>query len=207
MCKSDRIEPKIILASTSPRRRELLESIGVAFTVKTNEIDESTRSGETPKDYVQRLANQKAEAVRQGLPEEKKHTTMVIAADTSVVIDQLILGKPSDQREASAMLKRLSGRAHEVLTGFAVLQGSEKIIQTVRTKIKFRLLSDQEIRAYVKTGEPMDKAGAYAIQGEGKAFVDTIDGSYTNVVGLPLDEIQRVLKNWEPKIEFKKLDR
>lgn len=180
----------IILASKSPRRQELLKLLGVDFTIHTADIDETMDPALPPEQEVARVGEEKAEAVAAQCASED----IVIAADTIVVVDGQILGKPRSEADAVRMLSLLSGRRHEVMTGLTVLQGGYMQRCVVRTGIEFRTLSDCELRAYVATGEPMDKAGAYGIQGKCAIFVDKIDGDYNNVVGLPVAAIYRELK-------------
>lgn len=180
--------PPLYLASTSPRRRELLAQLGLSFHVLKGEVDETPRAGESPATYVERLAREKAAAGLANAPDG-----VIIAADTSVVVDGVILGKPSSLEEAMTMWHRLSGREHEVLTGLAVGNAMRMDSQVVATRVRFRSLSDTEMRAYWLSGEPRDKAGGYAIQGVGAVFVTGIDGSYSNVVGLPLAETAALL--------------
>jgi septum formation protein len=182
----------LILASASPRRKELLKSIRVPFIVVPAEIDELLKDGEDPEAHVQRLAHEKAFEIS-----KKYRQSWVLGADTIVVIDGRILGKPSDEAEAVEMLSILSGRTHIVFTGYAIVNSGYpemKIVACARSEVFIRTLSKAEIQSYVLTGEPMDKAGAYAIQGVGAAIVERIYGSYTNVVGLPLCEVARDLK-------------
>ncbi|MFP5430263.1 MAG: Maf family protein [Gammaproteobacteria bacterium] len=180
--------PPLFLASTSPRRRELLQQLGLAFSVLNVAVDESVREGERPGDYVVRLAREKAAAGLAALNEG-----VVVAADTSVVLDDQVLGKPASEVDAMAMWERLSGRMHRVLTGVAVGDGRHVEAVLVSTRVHFRPLSRTEMEAYWRSGEPADKAGGYAIQGLGAVFVDAIEGSYTNVVGLPLSETAALL--------------
>ena len=175
----------LILASASPRRRELLATLGIDFVVRIPEVDESLNPGEAPRSFAERLAREKAAAVA--------CNGVVIAADTIVVHAGKILGKPSEMSEARGMLTTLSGQAHEVITGVCVAGATRVEVFSVVTKVKFRQLTDLEIAAYVATGEPMDKAGSYAIQGGAASMIRTIEGSYTNVVGLPLCELYEVL--------------
>ena len=184
--------PDLVLASASPRRRELLSGLGLRFTVRSSEIDETPRPGEPPGAYVLRLAQEKARAASR--PGE-----LVLAADTSVVIGGEILGKPRDDADAARMLGLLSGREHEVLTGVAVLEtpetGAGRLAAGVdRTVVRVAPLSREEIFWYVATGEPRDKAGAYAIQGLGALFVEAVTGNYSNVVGLPVPTVYRLFK-------------
>jgi septum formation protein len=175
--------PRLVLASSSPRRAEILATTGWQFEVLPVDLDESRHSDEDAVDYVRRLALAKAEQAARHSP----HVT-ILGADTVVVIDEQILGKPRDEENARAMLGTLNGRWHKVLTGIALVNHSRsktKVSYEV-TEVKFADLSDDEIRWYVSTGEPMDKAGAYAIQGLGARFIEGIRGDYFNVVGLPL---------------------
>ncbi|RME39859.1 MAG: septum formation inhibitor Maf [Deltaproteobacteria bacterium] len=181
----------IILASASPRRRELLERIGIHVKVVPAHIDETSLAGETPDEHVRRLSRAKAESVAAGQPDGR----FFIGSDTVVVLDGRILGKPVDRNEAAAMLRALSGKRHQVWSGFAVHDRTRGLTLdgAVCTEVEFRTLNPQEIDGYIETGEPMDKAGAYAIQGIGTFMVRQIHGSYTNVVGLPLAELLDVL--------------
>jgi septum formation protein len=178
----------LVLASASPRRRELLARLGVRFTVRAADIDETPRPGEAPGVYVLRLAQEKARAAAR--PGE-----LVLAADTTVVVDGEILGKPTDDADAARMLRLLSGREHEVLTGVAVVElEPERMVSAVeRTAVRMAPLSPEEIEWYVDTGEPRDKAGAYAIQELGSLFVTGVAGNQTNVVGLPVPVVYRLL--------------
>ena len=177
----------LILASASPRRAELLQQVGVSFTVRTANIDESRRGQETAADYVQRLARSKALAVAQTLTAHEQGQ-VILAADTTVAIGEHILEKPRDEADFSRMMHLLSGTWHEVLTGVAVWCEGELQSQVVTTRVRFMHLSEDDIRRYWATVEPCDKAGGYAIQGRGAAFIPEIQGSYSNVVGLPLVE-------------------
>lgn len=191
--KSDASKPRIILASKSPRRRQLLEQINLDCHVVAVDVDEQVLANEPARDYVQRLAQRKAEAGR----ELSDRSLAVIGADTSVCIDGEILGKPVDVDDAVGMLGRLSGRTHQVLTGVAVLSAGpdSRCVSTVSVSdVQFRRLAKAEITAYCASAEPMDKAGAYAIQGKAAVFVASLSGSYTGVVGLPLFELDGLLK-------------
>lgn len=182
----------LILASASPRRKDLLESIGVRFEVIPSEVEESFFPFETPCEGVKRLSFEKAREVSLNNP-----GYWTLGADTVVVVEDEILGKPVDKEEAKKMLTRLNGRVHEVYTGFALLNSEfdqEKVTGFARSEVFIRELSFDEIVEYVDSGEPMDKAGSYAIQGLGAALVQSVNGSYTNVVGLPLCEVARELK-------------
>ncbi len=183
----------LTLASGSPRRRELLLSLGFVFDVRSADLDEAVEPAELPERYVARLSCAKAEAVRGARGSAPR--SVVLAADTTVVLGGRILGKPSDPEEARSMLRALSGQSHRVLTGVTVLpwQG-EPCTEVVETAVTFTNLSETQIAWYVATEEPLDKAGAYAIQGRGGAFVRRISGSYSNVVGLPLSETVALLE-------------
>jgi septum formation protein len=181
---TSRAPQRFVLASASPRRRELLSQLGLLFDVDAAHLDETEREGEAPSAYVERLALEKAAAVA------GRHSgRVVLAADTTVALGADILGKPRDDAEAAQMLSRLSGRVHEVFTGIAA-SGRSRV---VRTAVRFKALTPQEIAWYVATGEPRDKAGAYAVQGKAGAFVEALDGSPTNVIGLPLVETLALL--------------
>ncbi len=177
-----------MLASQSPRRREILRLAGIPFTVRVADVDESVLDGESPADYVQRLAEAKACAV-EAAPGET-----VLGADTTVVIDGEILAKPADAADARRMLARLSGRRHEVLTGVCLRRGVTATCEFVTTGVVFAPLTAAEIDEYVASGEPMDKAGAYAIQGLASKFVERIEGDYFNVMGLPVALVYRRLR-------------
>ena len=185
-----RNDEQLILASASPRRRYLLEQAGLQFAVIPSDFDEASVSTCPPGDYVRILAEAKADDIARQHP-----AAWVIGADTTVVIDGRILGKPGDMDQARRMLHRLSGQRHQVHTGYAVgcLARSRRRSATVTTDVEFKRLSDAEIEWYLQTGEPFDKAGAYAIQGIGTFLVRRINGSYTNVVGLPVCEVIEVL--------------
>ncbi len=173
-----------MLASASPRRRELLASLGLTFTVEPADVDESVLPGEGPAELVSRLAAAKVEALAGSYP-----GSLVIAADTTVVVDGRVINKPSDANENAEFLRRLSGSSHDVLTGHAFRLGDMAESRVVRTRVRFRELTSGEIERYVVSGEGMDKAGGYAIQGLGAAHVAEIEGSYTNVVGLCLPTV------------------
>ena len=182
---------RIILASSSPRRKELLQSVGIKLEVIAPSSDESLLLNENPKDYALRLASEKAISVSRNLD----GAFLVIGADTIVVVDDEILGKPANEEEARSMLSRISGRAHHVLTAFSIAQPKNEILhsEVVDTRVRVKTLEPEEIEGYIKTGEPMDKAGAYGIQGIGAFMIKGIEGSYTNVVGLPLFEVLEAL--------------
>jgi septum formation protein len=181
------MEEMIILASQSPRRRELLERAGIRFAVRVADVDESVREGEAPQTYVRRLAAQKAMAVR------REGEECVLAADTTVVLGEEILGKPADAADAARMLRALAGRSHEVITGICLRRGGEIYIDAAVTVVHFAPMTEGEIAAYVATGEPMDKAGGYGIQGLASRYVTGIEGCYFNVVGLPVSLVCRYL--------------
>ena len=179
----------LILASASPRRAELLTTAGISFESLPVHIDETQLDGEAASDHVRRLAEEKA---RMALA--KRGDAVVLGADTVVVVDERILGKPKDPEHAAAMLRALAGRSHEVLTGVAVLRADRPPrVAVERTRVWMAALGNDEIAWYVATGEPMDKAGAYAIQGLASRFVERIEGSYSNVVGLPVALVYRLL--------------
>ena len=181
--------PEIILASGSPRRRELLRSLGWKFRVIVPEIDESIGK-ESPLQAVERLAMEKARAVSGMF-----HEDLVIAADTIVVIEGRILGKPENSSRAIEMLSMLNNRTHEVITGLAVCWGSSRSVSSEITKVTFRKMNTSDLSTYVSTGEGLDKAGAYAIQGRGSLLVKNISGCYFNVVGLPLFRLSKIMED------------
>jgi septum formation protein len=178
----------LVLASNSARRQQILTAAGIPFTVRAPQIPEQRRAGESPINYVRRLAEHKAFAVSM-TPDE-----VVLAGDTVVVVDEHILEKPRDQADALRMLRLLSGRDHEVVTGICLRTASRTIVDTAVTRVHFVELSGAEVDAYVASGEPMDKAGAYAIQGLASRFIDRVEGGYFNVVGLPMSLVYRYLK-------------
>ena len=187
----------IVLASGSARRRELLQQVGVDFEVKVFEIDESCIPDEIPRDYVHRLAEAKARAAQLHLPTD----CVVIAADTTVTIGGRILGKPVDQHDAFAMWRQLSGQTHQVLTGVAVACGDRLLSSVVATSVHMLALTSTQMQAYWDTGEPLGKAGGYAIQGRAAAFIPRIEGSYSNVVGLPLVETLKLLQQIQSTVD------
>ena len=184
----------IVLASSSPRRRRLLLELGVRFSVRVPDVDEQPLPGELPGPHVRRLALAKARAVAREL-EPGRGAQWVVGADTVVVLDGRILGKPRDAGDAEDMLARLSGRTHEVLTGVALVpaEGGRASTAVVRSRVEMKPFGDAVIRRYVAGGEPLDKAGAYAVQGHGRHLVARVSGSLTNVVGLPLERLRRLL--------------
>jgi len=181
--------PVLRLASVSPRRRELLTQIGVPHVVTGAHIDESVQPGERPHDYVQRMARTKAQTVR-----ELDLSLPVLGADTTVVLDGRVFGKPADRADALRMLGLLSGRTHEVLTAVALASTEGLSMRVSVSAVRFRAITTDEIAAYWKTGEPQDKAGAYAIQGLGAVFVELLSGSFSGVMGLPLFETSELLR-------------
>lgn len=190
---------QLILASASPRRRELLTQIGLRFEVVVTDVDESRLTGESPDAYVERLAISKAQAGHRG-------AGVAIGSDTIVLVDDEILGKPGGPKEGKAMLQRLSGRSHQVKTGVAVHDSERTESVVVTTRVMFRDISEAEIDAYVQTGEGRDKAGGYGIQGIGSIFASSIEGSYSAVVGLPLAETEALLRmlnvdTWRARID------
>ena len=183
----------IVLASRSPRRSELLAAAGISFEVLAADIDETPHTNEAPEAYVERLAIEQASAVLALRP-----GTTVIGADTTVVIDGQILGKPADAQDATDMLRLLQGRPHDVFTGVAVASASGVLAAVAHTRVWFGVMTDEDISWYVASGQPMDKAGAYGIQGLASRFIDRIDGSYTNVVGLPVAVVFSILNQEQP---------
>ncbi len=193
---------KLILASGSPRRAEILRNAGISFEVRAAHVDESRRVEETSGDYVRRVALAKARAVAAQVSlEGRSGRAIIIGADTVVVVENGILGKPTSSKNAREMLLRLSGRTHEVRTGLALLRLpdlAERIAEEI-TQVEFAPLSEEEIDDYIASGEPNDKAGAYAIQGRGGRFVTHVDGCYFNVMGLPLSRLYALLREWDWK--------
>ena len=184
-------EPRILLASASPRRSELLRQVGIAHEVRPVDVDESVREGEAPSAYVLRLAESKAAALWQQLAAADRRP--VLAADTTVALEGEIFGKPASLAEARSMLGRLSGRTHEVHTAIAVLHTAGAAARVNSSSVTFRVLTPAEIDAYWRTGEPADKAGGYAVQGRAAAFISHISGSYSGIMGLPLYETWELL--------------
>ncbi|HKX84093.1 MAG TPA: Maf family protein [Pyrinomonadaceae bacterium] len=184
--------PKLILASGSPRRSEIMNSVGWEFVKSVPDIDESERPGEPPEEYVRRLAKEKAEAVAARHPGE-----IILAADTTVVINDSIVGKPTDLADARRMIEMLSGNWHEVLTGVAVASNGETQVEMQRTRVKFAEMTDEEIDFLVEKGDPLDKAGAYAVQAQAALFIEGIEGDYWNVVGLPISLVYELVMEAE----------
>jgi len=188
---------KIILASKSPRRKQLLKSIKLKFEVVVSDFNEDLIVEKNPKKLVEKISKQKAKTVA------KKHkNAIIIAADTTVVLDGGIIGKPGSKKDAIEILKKLSNRSHEVITGFTVLDSKTKKIVTksVVSKVYFKKLTEKEILAYIKTGEPMDKAGAYGVQDRAGAFIEKIEGDFFNVVGLPIFNVCKALLKFDINI-------
>jgi septum formation protein len=189
------IAPLVILASASPRRRELLNLVGIVHEVRPADIDESYRAGETPRQHAERLAREKASAVM--LPD-----VVAIGSDTIVVVDGDVLGKPRNRAHAAEMLRRLSGRSHVVITGVAVRWRGRIASGLEEVGVTFRALGDADIQRYIDTGEPMDKAGAYGIQGYGATIVERVDGDYFAVMGLALNRLVCLLRDLGLRYDF-----
>jgi len=179
---------RLILASASPRRATLLREAGYTFAVEPADVDESESAGEAAPEYVIRVAASKARTVAARFPGD-----VVLAADTTVLVDGVMLAKPADDADAERMLRLLSGRAHEVLTGVVLIRAGVESAAVVATRVRFRPITPAEMTWYVASGEPHDKAGAYGVQGLAARFVESVEGSYTNVVGLPLAEVRKLL--------------
>lgn len=179
----------IILASASPRRQEILTNAGIAFEVRPANIPEIPHAGESPVTFAERMAREKARAVSAAIPGR-----IVLAADTVVALEDEILGKPANTEDAARMLRLISGRTHAVTTGVCVIAVGLEDVRSETTTVEFGRMTEAEIREYVSTGEPMDKAGAYAIQGGASRWVTRVDGDYNNVVGLPVELVLRMLK-------------
>jgi septum formation protein len=185
---------RLILASASPRRADLLRAAGFAFETHAAEVDERVHPGETPADYVMRLAAEKAARASEALSSPDTDALVVLAADTAVIVDDIVLGKPDGDENAQRMLRRLSGRSHEVMTGLCLRAAAAELKEIETTTVWFTGLSAAEIDWYVASGEGSDKAGGYAIQGLASRFVPRIEGSYSNVVGLPIARVWAMLK-------------
>jgi septum formation protein len=195
------VAPRVVLASSSPRRRELLSLIGVAHEVRAADIDERPLAGESPEAHCERLAREKAIA----LADDAGQGTLVIGGDTIVVVDDRILGKPRNEAEAVDMLRALSGRTHEVLTAVAVVRDGRVESGVERVQVTFRALDATEIASYIATREPMDKAGAYGIQGFGATIVERIEGDYFAVMGLAINRLIRLMARVGVRYEFGRL--
>ncbi|TCK17542.1 septum formation protein [Thiogranum longum] len=193
---------KIILASASPRRQELLHQIGVQFDQQVAEIDETPRENEPPEAYVTRLAVEKARAVKARLGDDE---APVLGADTAVVVDEEILGKPRDEAHAAAMLRQLSGREHRVLSAVALV-GRHEACRVSESRVWFRTLSEDEIAAYWRSGEPAGKAGGYAVQGMGAIFIEQLQGSHSGVMGLPVFETAQLLQEFGIRLPGNRYD-
>lgn len=196
---------RLILASSSPRRAEILRSAGLAFEVLAPQAEESARDGEEPVALVRRLATEKARAAAQALAQHTKaqEPVFIVGADTLVLMDGTVYGKPASTQEAAEMFRRYSGREHEVVTGVAVIRlpdGATRVEHDV-TRVTFALMTEEEVADYIASGEPFDKAGAYAIQGRGGRYVTRVEGCYFNVMGLPLARLYRILREmgWDKK--------
>lgn len=184
---------KIVLASQSARRRDILENLGIKFDIKVSRVDESMSDDLTPGENVESVSMRKAAAVEKELGVSPEDDTLIIASDTVVVCDGVILGKPRNKAHATEMMKRLSGRRHSVISGIAVIYRGKHVSAYEETEVEFRTLTDAEIEAYVSTDEPYDKAGGYGIQDKAAIFVRGIHGDYLNVVGLPVYRLFRLL--------------
>ncbi len=183
--------PGLVLASGSPRRKDLLHSLGWKFRVMPADVDEKIFPGEDPESAACRLAEAKARAVAETMPE-----ALVIGADTLVLLDGYLLGKPGNKERGLEMLRMLNGREHEVLTGIALVEETRSCVAVERTRVRFRFLNESALQAYVDTGEGRDKAGGYAIQGQGALMVESISGCFYNVMGLPLVRLSTLLAQW-----------
>ena len=182
---------KLVLASSSPRRQAYLKDLGIPFRRVAPDVDETRRRAESPRAYVRRIAIEKAAVVSERYP-----SSWVVSADTTVVIDKMVLGKPRDAAHARKMLRQLSGRSHRVLSGIALVHRADAVVRSAvsSTRVFIRRLNDDEIRWYVGTGEPLDKAGAYGAQGKGGLLVARVEGSFSNVVGFPLEKFYELMK-------------
>jgi len=192
------LEPRLVLASASLRRARILRELGVGFRVEVSNQDESLRPGEGGAAAVERLARAK------GLAVARAETLPVLAADTEVLCDGHVLGKPADERDAVAMLRRLSGRAHEVVTGVCVVQGGVAHSGVERSVVRFAPMNEEELRWYAATGEPLDKAGGYHVDGKGALFIETVEGSPSNVAGLPVRLLLRLVREAGLELGFPK---
>jgi septum formation protein len=193
-------EPRLVLASASPRRLQLLEMLGLHFTVRPADVDETYGRREEPGAHAERLAREKALAVARLEPD-----AVVVGSDTVVAVADVVLGKPRSEAEAVEMLLRLQGREHEVATGIAVAHGDRIVSGVERVRVRFRAFDERVAREYVATGEPMDKAGAYGIQGHGATLVERIEGDYFAVMGLPIARLMRLLEGMGWRYDFRTL--
>jgi septum formation protein len=191
------IPPRLVLASGSPRRRDILRQLGLDPEVRPADVDERLLAGEDPGEHVRRLAREKAARVL-----ESETDALVIGGDTIVVLDDEVLGKPTNADEAVAMLVSLAGRTHQVLSGIAVADAGRTVDALIRTSVRFRSFDRDTARRYVDTGEPMDKAGAYGIQGLGAALVEGVEGDYYSIVGLPVDALLRLFEQIGWRYDF-----
>ncbi len=189
--------PELILASASPRRARLLGEILESFRIVPGSVEEEQAEGEAPGDYAVRVSREKAEAVSKDL-ERSNGSGWILAGDTIVVLDEMVLGKPEDEGHARWMLEQLHDRRHEVITGICLLNRGQAVcrLEAVRTRVWMRRIEPDEVDAYIRTGEPFDKAGGYAIQGKGSRFIRKIEGSYSNVVGLPKERLRELFRTY-----------
>jgi septum formation protein len=192
------LEPRLVLASASPRRARILRELGVSFRVEVSNQDEALRPGEDGAAAVERLA------LAKGLAVARSETLPVLAADTEVLCDGHILGKPADERDAVAMLRRLAGRAHEVVTGVCIVAGGVSRSGVDRSLVRFAPMSEEELHWYAATGEPLDKAGGYHVDGRGALFIETVEGSPSNVAGLPVRLLLRLVREAGVELGFPK---
>lgn len=194
---------RVVLASSSPRRRELLEKSGLKFTVDPTEMDEKLEGEVSPEELARSISLEKASAAAHRHPD-----SIIIAADTFGVLDGRLLGKPADASDARRMLTSLSGKCHEVLTGFTIMDSTSQktVSRVVRTRVYFKVLSSEQIDQYVETGEPLDKAGAYAIQGLGAQLIDRVEGDYSNVIGLPVHALAEELDKFGVRLSAAHFD-
>jgi septum formation protein len=192
------LEPRLVLASASPRRARILRELGVSFRVEVSNQDEALRPGEDGAAAVERLA------LAKGLAVARSETLPVLAADTEVLCDGHILGKPADERDAVAMLRRLAGRAHEVVTGVCIVAGGVSRSGVERSLVRFAPMSEEELHWYAATGEPLDKAGGYHVDGRGALFIETVEGSPSNVAGLPVRLLLRLVREAGVELGFPK---
>jgi septum formation protein len=182
---------KIILASQSPRRKKILEQVGLDFDVVVSDFDEAKIKFKTPQEMVEKLSLEKVKIIAKKYPK-----AIIIGADTTVIFKNEIIGKPKSKADAFRILRLLSGNTHEIVTGFTVIKGNKSITKHVISKVRFKKMTEAEIKAYIATGEPMDKAGGYGIQERGSLFIESIDGDYFNVVGLPIFAVAEALKEF-----------
>jgi septum formation protein len=193
------VEKKLILASSSPRRQELIRTLGLAYEIKISDVNEHTEPGMSPADIVEHLSSRKARAVYEIYKEQGQHSGIVIGSDTIVVLGGEVLGKPRDREDAARMLASLQGRTHHVYSGISCvdLQDGRELLAHRVTAVFMKPLTDSQIEHYIETGEPMDKAGSYAIQGVGATIIERIEGDYFNVVGLPMSLLSDLLRQFD----------